>query len=219
MKNEKVQIVRPFNPSFFNFLKIHPREVVLKVVLEPDDCRVVALASTHEAAVTASTGSAETAVPLKEGLVGLSQLQGSGYWIHRLVVNSSPLYRGHCLFIPEAERQHPQVLTAAGLLLGCRLATLAGAQPDLSVGFNSLGAWASVNHFHLHVCLAGQDMFCSGQFPLQHAAMKQIAAIESRAGAAVPPVSVWRTTDFPLTCFVFCVRTILRASVMNSCIF
>ncbi|XP_031443830.1 GDP-D-glucose phosphorylase 1 [Phasianus colchicus] len=69
---------------------------------------------------------------------------------HVLVaINVSPLERGHVLLLPEPTLRLPQVLTPELLRVGLE-AVLLSAQPGFRVGFNSLGASASVNHLHLH---------------------------------------------------------------------
>ncbi|NXJ85046.1 GDPP1 phosphorylase, partial [Trogon melanurus] len=64
-------------------------------------------------------------------------------------INASPLERGHVLLMPEPGRRLPQALTAPVLRAGLE-AVLLSAHPGFRVGFNGLGAGASVNHLHLH---------------------------------------------------------------------
>ncbi|XP_069760628.1 GDP-D-glucose phosphorylase 1 [Narcine bancroftii] len=66
-----------------------------------------------------------------------------------LIINVSPLQYGHVLLLPEPERLLPQALTRASLLWALDLVFLS-SDPAFRVGFNSLGAFASVNHLHLH---------------------------------------------------------------------
>ncbi|NXC51015.1 GDPP1 phosphorylase, partial [Penelope pileata] len=66
-----------------------------------------------------------------------------------VVINVSPLELGHVLLLPEPVLGLPQALTAPLLCAGLE-AVLLSAQPGFRVGFNSLGASASVNHLHLH---------------------------------------------------------------------
>ncbi|XP_076847866.1 GDP-D-glucose phosphorylase 1 [Brachyhypopomus gauderio] len=67
----------------------------------------------------------------------------------RVLINVSPLERGHCLLVPEPARCRPQLLTTPALQVGLESVFLS-ADPGYRVGFNSLGAFASVNHLHLH---------------------------------------------------------------------
>ncbi|XP_026883525.1 GDP-D-glucose phosphorylase 1 [Electrophorus electricus] len=65
------------------------------------------------------------------------------------ILNVSPLEFGHCLLVPEPMRCHPQILTPRAVRVGIESVFLS-ADPGYRVGFNSLGAFASVNHLHLH---------------------------------------------------------------------
>ncbi|XP_041651889.1 GDP-D-glucose phosphorylase 1 [Cheilinus undulatus] len=66
-----------------------------------------------------------------------------------VLVNISPLEFGHCLFVPDPSHCLPQVLTPFAIQVGIE-SVLLSADPGFRVGFNSLGAFASVNHLHLH---------------------------------------------------------------------
>ncbi|XP_062926329.1 GDP-D-glucose phosphorylase 1 [Mobula hypostoma] len=66
-----------------------------------------------------------------------------------LIINVSPLAYGHVLLLPEPELPLPQALTRAAVLRALELVFLS-SEPAFRVGFNSLGAFASVNHLHLH---------------------------------------------------------------------
>ena len=195
MKSEKVRILREFNSDFFHFLKIHCREVVAKLALEEEDTQVVCLADAH--------AEPEADPSVDQGINGM-KVAPSGAQLHRLVVNSSPLYRGHCLLLLEAEMQHPQILSSQALLYACRTLTLRGARDDMLIGFNSLGAWASVNHMHMHVFLAGESMFKSGVAPIQHAPSKLFTTLQASSGAT--PVKIYKTTTYPLHAYIFTLK-------------
>lgn len=67
-----------------------------------------------------------------------------------ILVNNSPIEYCSSLLVPDPDRKLPQVLTSDSLLHA--LSFLAGSScEDLRLGFNSLGAAASVNHLHWHV--------------------------------------------------------------------
>ncbi|XP_041795595.1 GDP-D-glucose phosphorylase 1 [Chelmon rostratus] len=66
-----------------------------------------------------------------------------------VLVNVSPLEFGHCLLVPEPSHCFPQVLTTFAIQAGIE-SVLLSSDPGFRVGFNSLGAFASVNHLHLH---------------------------------------------------------------------
>uniref|UniRef100_A0A8C6SL69 GDP-D-glucose phosphorylase 1 n=1 Tax=Neogobius melanostomus TaxID=47308 RepID=A0A8C6SL69_9GOBI len=66
-----------------------------------------------------------------------------------VLVNVSPLEFGHCLFVPDPLQCYPQVLTKFAVEVGIETIFLSSS-PGFRMGFNSLGAFASVNHLHLH---------------------------------------------------------------------
>lgn len=97
-----------------------------------------------------------------------------------VIINASPLEFGHCLLVPEPSRCHPQILTPLALQIGLDTLFLS-ADPGYRVGFNSLGAFASVNHLHLH------------GYYLNHALRIEWA----RAQLIIPQKSLYRILDFP----------------------
>ncbi len=80
--------------------------------------------------------------------------------MHAIIVNKAPICPYHCLFVPwingrEVEKEGivkikklEQRMTVEALGLGLRLLDM---YDDLVVGFNSVGAAASVNNLHLQM--------------------------------------------------------------------
>jgi GDP-D-glucose phosphorylase len=66
-----------------------------------------------------------------------------------LIINNSPLDVGHCLLVPQVEKCSNQVLTEYSILLALETTLMSGS--NLKLAFNSLCAYASVNHLHWHV--------------------------------------------------------------------
>lgn len=66
-----------------------------------------------------------------------------------VLINVSPLEFGHCLFVPDPSCCFSQILTRFAVQVGI-VSVLLSSDPGFRVGFNSLGAFASVNHLHLH---------------------------------------------------------------------
>lgn len=62
----------------------------------------------------------------------------------------SPIDYGHALLCPRVLDCLPQLLDAESVLLALRFAREAG-NPYLRVGYNSLGAYATINHLHFQV--------------------------------------------------------------------
>lgn len=97
-----------------------------------------------------------------------------------VLINVSPLEFGHCLFVPDPSLCFPQVLTKFAIQAGIESVFLS-SHPGFRVGFNSLGALASVNHLHLHGYYLNQPL-----------------SIESMAvKPLVPDKSFYRLLDFP----------------------
>ncbi|KAM9639536.1 GDP-D-glucose phosphorylase 1 [Morphnus guianensis] len=119
---------QPFDPRAFNFTRMPPGEVLLRLRRAADEGG-------------GGGGGGGAAAP-----------------DHLLVaINVSPLERGHVLLLPEPGRGLPQALTAP-LLRGGLEAALLSAHPGFRLGFNGLGACASVNHFHLHAFYLGRPL-------------------------------------------------------------
>uniref|UniRef100_A0A4W5JPT1 GDP-D-glucose phosphorylase 1 n=1 Tax=Hucho hucho TaxID=62062 RepID=A0A4W5JPT1_9TELE len=98
-----------------------------------------------------------------------------------VMVNVSPLEFGHCLLVPEPTRCNPQVLTPAAIQIGIE-SVLLSSDPGFRVGFNSLGAFASVNHLHLHGYYMNQEL------NLETASTQPL----------VPEKGFYRLRDFPV---------------------
>lgn len=69
---------------------------------------------------------------------------------HSVLVNKSPIEFCSSLLVPSLEQCLPQVLTDESLSLAIQVLALSDHQ-SLRLGFNSLGAMASVNHQHWHI--------------------------------------------------------------------
>jgi len=67
-----------------------------------------------------------------------------------IIINVSPIDRGHCLIVPQVETCLPQILTAYSVLLALEVMKLS-TTPHIKMTFSSLRAYASVNHLHLHM--------------------------------------------------------------------
>ncbi|XP_040895319.1 GDP-D-glucose phosphorylase 1 isoform X2 [Toxotes jaculatrix] len=117
---EILSIQQEFNAGQFNFNKINPGEIIFEMIKDTE--RGTAL-----------------------------HYNGQLHQPNRMVVlvNVSPLEFGHCLFVPDPSLCLPQVLTRFAVQAGIE-SVLLSSNPDFRVGFNSLGAFASVNHLHLH---------------------------------------------------------------------
>ncbi|XP_047452559.1 GDP-D-glucose phosphorylase 1 [Mugil cephalus] len=125
---EILSIRQQFNARQFNFNKINPDEVICEMMKDSEGDG--ALPDNGE-------------VPRPCRMV--------------VLVNVSPLEFGHCLLVPDPSRCFPQILTRFAIQVGIE-SVLLSSDPGFRVGFNSLGAFASVNHLHLHGYYLDRDL-------------------------------------------------------------
>ncbi|XP_041969878.1 GDP-D-glucose phosphorylase 1 [Aricia agestis] len=76
---------------------------------------------------------------------------------HLVLVNVSPIAEYHTLLCPSVNKCLPQVVTEESLKLVFEI-MLASLDRDLRIAFNSLCAFASVNHLHYHLLIAKQNL-------------------------------------------------------------
>lgn len=120
-KPQEIQSIKqPFDGKQFNFNKINPKEIMFDM-------------TKSYTIVDHGSGNEHKYEPCRM----------------IVLVNVSPLEFGHCLFVPEPPRCFPQILTPSAVLIGIE-SVLLSSDLGFRVGFNSLGAFASVNHLHLH---------------------------------------------------------------------
>ncbi|KAM4734059.1 GDP-D-glucose phosphorylase 1 [Anableps anableps] len=97
-----------------------------------------------------------------------------------VLINVSPLEFGHCLFVPDPSLCLPQILTRTAVRVGIE-SVLLSADPGFRVGFNSLGAFASVNHLHLH------GYYLDHELKIESSPVKPL----------IPEKNFFRIQDFP----------------------
>ncbi|KAI3754098.1 hypothetical protein L2E82_26237 [Cichorium intybus] len=84
-----------------------------------------------------------------------------------VAINVSPIEYGHVLLIPRILECLPQRIDHESLLLALYMAREAGSQ-YFRLGYNSLGAFATINHLHF------QAYYLSVPFPLEKAPTRKI---------------------------------------------
>ncbi|KAL5008736.1 hypothetical protein ScPMuIL_014317 [Solemya velum] len=86
-----------------------------------------------------------------------------------IIINVSPMEYGHVLIVPDVYSLEPQVLTVKSLELALETILLSNHRSvrGFHVGFNSLCAFASVNHLHLHAYYLEHELFVE-TCPVQH---------------------------------------------------
>lgn len=84
-----------------------------------------------------------------------------------VAINVSPIEYGHVLLIPRILEHLPQRIDHESLLLALYMAHEAGS-PYFRLGYNSLGAFATINHLHF------QAYYLAVPFPIEKAATRKI---------------------------------------------
>ncbi|GLI65765.1 hypothetical protein VaNZ11_009380 [Volvox africanus] len=131
------QVLQPFDRAKFNFTKAAISEVL--VAFLPND-----------------KGSR-----LPELLPPVAPLRGArGVEVPNLVlINISPIDYGHVLLVPRVLDNLPQSLNSEMVLLALQFAYQLDS-PDFRVGYNSLGAFATINHLHFQSYRLSKPMPC-----------------------------------------------------------
>jgi len=75
-----------------------------------------------------------------------------------VIINKSPIDKYHVLLVPELNGEKPQHVTCDSLLIMFDVVQMS-SQPSFRLGFNSLHAWASVNHLHYHAMYGENEVF------------------------------------------------------------
>lgn len=110
-----------------------------------------------------------------------------------VAINVSPIEYGHVLLIPRVLECLPQRIDPESFLLALHMAVEAGS-PYFRLGYNSLGAFATINHLHF------QAYYLSVPFPVEKAPTKRIPVDEERNKSGV---KVSYLVDFPVRGLVF----------------
>ncbi|CAK7324900.1 unnamed protein product [Dovyalis caffra] len=129
-----------------------------------------------------------------------------------VAINVSPIEYGHVLLIPQVLNCLPQRIDHESFLLALHLAKEA-ADPFFRVGYNSLGAFATINHLHF------QAYYLAAPFPVEKAPSKRIMTMK---GLRDKGVTVSQLLNYPVRGLVFeggNTMQDLSDSVASSCIF
>lgn len=124
-----------------------------------------------------------------------------------VAINVSPIEYGHVLLIPRILECLPQRIDRESLLLALNMAVEA-RNPYFRVGYNSLGAFATINHLHF------QAYYLAVPFPIEKAATKEITSLDVG-------VEISELVNYPVRGLVFEGRNSLRGlsdTVSDACI-
>ncbi|XVF20625.1 hypothetical protein REPUB_Repub12eG0017200 [Reevesia pubescens] len=161
------KVLQSFDDSKFNFTKVGQEEILFRFE-QSNDCKSHFLASVP---VTAE----------------------SNYSPNVIAINVSPIEYGHVLLIPHVLDCLPQRIDHDSFLLAIHLAKEA-ADPFFRVGYNSLGAFATINHLHF------QAYYLQVPFPIEKAPTRRIF---SKKGLQDRRVIVSQLLGYPVRGLVF----------------
>ncbi|OMO95634.1 GDP-L-galactose phosphorylase 1-like protein [Corchorus olitorius] len=163
------QVLQPFDDSKFNFTKVGQEEVLFRFEQSNNYKSHYFLATAL--AITADGNNSPNVV----------------------AINVSPIEYGHVLLIPHVLDCLPQRIDHSSFLLAINFAKEA-ANPFFRVGYNSLGAFATINHLHF------QAYFLEVPFPIEKAPIPKIFTkkrVQDRG------VIISKLLDYPVKGLVF----------------
>ncbi|KAJ8432156.1 hypothetical protein Cgig2_006858 [Carnegiea gigantea] len=106
-----------------------------------------------------------------------------------VAINVSPIEYGHVLLIPRIFECLPQRIDHESFLLALYMAIEAGS-PYFRLGYNSLGAFATINHLHF------QAYYLANPFPIEKAPTKKITTTSNR-------VKIFELLNYPVRGLIF----------------
>ncbi|XP_043700862.1 GDP-L-galactose phosphorylase 2-like [Telopea speciosissima] len=161
------RVLQPFDENKFNFTKVGQEEVLFR--FEPSD------------------DGKTLYVPNASINGGASQSPSV------VAINVSPIEYGHVLLIPRVLDCLPQRIDRDSLLLALHMASEA-ANPFFRLGYNSLGAFATINHLHF------QAYYLATPFPVEKAPTRKISMVK---GLPERGVMVSQLLNYPVRGLVF----------------
>ncbi|KAI5058107.1 hypothetical protein GOP47_0026277 [Adiantum capillus-veneris] len=108
-----------------------------------------------------------------------------------VVINVSPIEYGHILLVPKIIERIPQRIDVDSLHLAINMAVEA-QNPFFRLGYNSLGAFATINHLHF------QAYYLAVPFPVERARSIPLVSRKMNNG-----VKISELTDYPVRGLVF----------------
>lgn len=155
------KVLQPFDGNKFNFTKIGQEEVLFQFEASEDD----ELQFFPNAPIDVDNSPSVVAI------------------------NVSPIEYGHILLIPRIFDCLPQRIDRESFLLALHMAAEAG-NPYFRLGYNSLGAFATINHLHF------QAYYLAVPFPIEKAPTKKITILDS-------VVKISELVNYPVKGLVF----------------
>ncbi|KAL8131662.1 GDP-L-galactose phosphorylase 2-like isoform X2 [Apium graveolens] len=173
------KVLQPFDGSKFNFTKVGQEEVLFQFkASEEDEIHFFPDASID-------VGNSPSVV----------------------AINVSPIEYGHVLLIPCVLECLPQRIDRKSFLLALYMAAEAGS-PYFRLGYNSLGAFATINHLHF------QAYYLAVPFPIEKASTRKVMNLGNG-------VEISELLGYPVRGLVFeglCILEDLSTAVSDACI-
>lgn len=172
------KVLQPFDGSKFNFTKVGQEEVIFQFEASEDgDIQFF-----PNAPIDAENSPSVVAI------------------------NVSPIEYGHVLLIPRVLECLPQRIDRESLLLALYMAAEAGS-PYFRLGYNSLGAFATINHLHF------QAYYLAVPFPMEKAPTRKITTLTGG-------VEIYQMLNYPVRGLVFEGSSLedLSTAVSDACI-
>merc|ERR1712222_87159 len=108
-------------------------------------------------------------------------------------INISPIEYGHVLLVPKVLNCIPQQMSTECLLTALHM-SVEVHNPCFKFGFNTLGAYASINHLHF------QGYFLNAPFPVERVETEYLSVFSERGNK---DLRVSKLVDYPVRAFVF----------------
>ncbi|TVU51279.1 hypothetical protein EJB05_02693 [Eragrostis curvula] len=159
------RVLQPFDPAKFNFTKVGQEEVLFQF----------------------ENGATDESFFLESAPIPADRAPNV------VAINVSPIEYGHVLLIPRVLDRLPQRIDQDSFLLALQMAAEA-ASPYFRLGYNSLGAFATINHLHF------QAYYLSVPFPVEKAATQKIPLAEDNMKSGV---NVSKLINYPVRGLVF----------------
>ncbi|VFQ72444.1 unnamed protein product [Cuscuta campestris] len=156
------QVLQPFDGNKFNFTKVGQEELLFQFEASNDGTQFF-----PDASIDAESSP------------------------NVVAINVSPIEYGHILLIPKVLDCFPQRIDRDSFLLALHMAAEA-SNPYFRVGYNSLGAFATINHLHF------QAYYLAVPFPIEKAPTRIVTT-----AAAAGNVKIFEILNYPVRGLVF----------------
>ena len=212
------QVAQPFDPTKFNFNKAGINEVLF----------------TFGAATGIATSKYNEIDATIDGLSADLAVDSPMFDPNLVLINVSPIEYGHVLLVPSVLSCLEQKLTLPTFRLALEMIREAD-NPDFRIGFNSLGAFATINHLHFQAYYLSTDFACERAtlsavtdvtFVPPSPEMNAACPMESACGGAFEEsdfssVHICTLADYPVRGMCFYITSIADiaklAAVVSSC--